>query len=237
MKCAGGNLALLLGVALLASSGCKDKNNKGAETLAQAEPAGASPAPASEESAQVIPPAAVGKSAPNFTLADLGGKRVSLAEFKGKTVVLEWFNPECPFVKAAHTKGSLRDMAKQHAGKSEVVWLAVNSGAAGRQGHGVDTNKAGVESFGLEHPVLIDESGAVGKAYGATNTPHMFVIDKGGTLVYSGAIDNSPDGEGESPTGDELINYVGQALEELGQNKPVSVPKTKAYGCSVKYAS
>lgn len=180
--------------------------------------------------------AELGKPAPDFKLKDLDGKEVSLASLKGKTVVLEWFNPECPYVKAAHGKGSLVDTAKKQQGKG-VVWLSINSGAPGKQGHGVEKNKAAVKTFAMENPVLLDESGAVGKAYGATNTPHLFVIDPSGTLVYRGAIDNSPDGEGQSPTGGTLVNYVNAALDDLAAKRAVKTSDTKAYGCSVKYAN
>ena len=182
--------------------------------------------------------AEIGKPAPDFKLKDLNGKDVSLASFKGKTVVLEWFNPGCPFVKKAHSVGSLVSAAKQHA-KQGVVWLAINSGAAGKQGADVAANTEAAKAWSLEHPILRDESGAVGKAYGATNTPHMYVIDKKGVLIYAGAIDNSPDGEGKSvqPEGSKLINYVDAAIEDSKAGKPVRTPSTKAYGCSVKYAS
>ena len=179
--------------------------------------------------------AEVGAPAPDFTLADLTGKTVKLSDFKGKTVVLEWFNPGCPYVKASHTKGSLVDAARRHAQKG-VVWLAINSGAPGKQGAGLEVNREAQKTFRLDHPVLLDESGQVGRAYGATNTPHMFVIAPSGTLVYAGAIDNSPDGEGESPAGGKLIRYVDAALADLAAGRPVAVPSTKAYGCSVKYA-
>lgn len=179
--------------------------------------------------------AALGAAAPAFELADLDGRKVKLADYKGKLVVLEWFNPQCPFVNASHQKGSLVNTAKTWQDKG-VVWLAINSSAEGKQGFGVEVNQAGKTKFNLSHPILLDSDGKVGKAYGAEHTPHMFVIDKEGKLAYQGAIDNSPDGEGDSPTGGKLINYVSQALEELGAGKPVSVDKTPAYGCSVKYA-
>lgn len=166
----------------------------------------------------------------------MDGKLVKLSSFRGKTVVLEWFNPGCPFVKASHTKGSLVDAASRH-GKTGVVWLAINSGAPGKQGHGVEENRAALQTFKLSHPVLLDEQGAVGKAYGAAHTPHMYVIDEQGTLVYRGAIDNSPDGEGDSPTGGKLVNYVDSALADLGAKRAIAVAETEAYGCSVKYAS
>jgi peroxiredoxin len=178
----------------------------------------------------------VGAPAPDFALKDLDGNEVKLSGLKGKTVVLEWFNPECPFVKNSHAKGSLAGLAEKYAKEKDLVWLAINSGGEGRQGFGAEVNKAAVTKFGLKHAVLLDESGEVGKAYGATNTPHMFIVDKEGKLVYKGAIDNSPDGEGASPTDGKLVNYVAQALEELAAGKPVTVAETKAYGCGVKYA-
>jgi peroxiredoxin len=181
-------------------------------------------------------PAAVGKSAPDFTLQDLDGHEVSLASFRGKVVVLEWFNPGCPFVKASHSKGSLKGTAKKHAA-SGVVWLAINSSAPGKQGYEPTANRDAAKTFGLDHPILRDPTGTVGRAYGATNTPNMFVIDKNGILVYAGAIDNSPDGEGEAPTGGSLVNFVEAALEDLAAGRPVKTPVTKPYGCSVKYPS
>lgn len=231
---------------LLALVGCADTNKAPAtaesgaadKTQVPASTAGATQktdAPKPQEAA--APAAEIGKPAPAFALKDLDGKSVELASFKGKTVVLEWFNPECPFVKKSHgDKGSLKGTAKRFAAK-DVVWLSVNSGAPGKQGAGAETNKAGKSTFGMENPILLDEEGKVGKLYGATNTPHMFVIDKTGVLAYAGAIDNSPDGEGESPEGGKLVNYVEQAIGELDAGKPVSVSRTKAYGCSVKYGS
>ena len=198
--------------------------------------------PSSQLAAAVAPStapqgsAAVGKSAPDFTLKDLDGHEVSLASFRGKIVVLEWFNPGCPFVKASHTKGSLKGAAKKHAGQG-VVWLAINSSAQGKQGSDPAANRDAARTYNLEHPILRDETGSVGHAYGATNTPNMFVIDKNGVLVYAGAIDNSPDGEGEAPTSGSLLNYVDAALDDLAAGRPVKMPVTKPYGCSVKYAS
>ncbi len=206
-------------------------------------PAQTTGAPASPSAAQAAPAsviaegarAEVGKPAPDFTLKDLDGKDVHLASFKGKVVVLEWFNPGCPFVKNSHTKGSLRDAAQRHT-KNGVVWLAVNSNAAGKQGHGAEANREGAKTFGMTHPILLDESGAVGKAYGATNTPHLYVIDDKGTLVYRGAVDNSPDGEGESAENGKLVSYVDAALADVAAGRRVATPETKAYGCGVKYA-
>jgi len=192
---------------------------------------------AKTSSAALAPSASaeLGKPAPDFTLKDLNGNEVKLSSFKGKPVVLEWFNPGCPFVRKSHTKGSLKELAKKRTAEG-VVWLAVNSSAPGREGHGLEVNKTAVTEFGLTHPILVDEAGTVGHAYGATNTPHMFVIDDKGTLVYRGAIDNSPDGEGESAPEGKLVVYVDEALAALKAQKPVATASTKAYGCSVKYA-
>ena len=228
--------SLILCAAACAVGGCDRPEAAKPSDPVTAEPAAQNAAgPAAKSSVADLTPASLGAPAPNFALKDLQGKAVQLADFKGKTVVLEWFNPECPFVKLSHTKGSLKGLADKYAGDASIVWLAINSGGEGKQGHGIEANQTGVATFGLKHPVLLDPEGSIGKAYGATNTPHMFIIDAKGTLVYSGAIDNSPDAEGQSPSGGTLVNYVSQAIDELGQGKAVSVPKTKAYGCSVKY--
>jgi peroxiredoxin len=194
-----------------------------------------STAPSASTPAQTAP-ASIGKPAPDFALNDVDGHTVRLADSRGKVVVLEWFNPKCPFVNRSHTKGSLNGTAARHMAEG-VVWLGIDSSAPGKQGYAVDEIRDGVSRMGLTHPILRDETGAVGRAYGATNTPHLFVIDRAGTLVYAGAIDNSPDAEGESPQGGPLVNYVDAALADLAANRPVRTPTTKAYGCSVKYGS
>jgi peroxiredoxin len=229
---------LVIVFALFAAACSKAEESKPAADPPKGEPAATKPAPEPEKKPAVepAPAAAAGKPAPDFTLKDLDGKDVSLASFKGKTVVLEWFNPQCPYVKKSHGKGSLVGLAKKHT-DAGVVWLAINSGGAGKQGHDPAVNAAAVKEWSLTHPVLRDESGEVGKAYGATNTPHMFVIDPKGTIVYAGAIDNSPDGEGGSPEGGTLVNYVDAALADLAAGRPVATPTTKAYGCGVKYSS
>jgi cytochrome oxidase Cu insertion factor (SCO1/SenC/PrrC family) len=181
-------------------------------------------------------PAQVGKPAPDFTLKSVDGKDFTLAQFKGKTVVLEWFNPECPFVRLSHTQGSLKGLATKYTKGGDVVWLAINSGAPGKQGAGEDANKEAIAKYGIDYPVLIDNTGKVGKQYGAERTPHMYVIDPEGTLVYRGAIDNSPDAEGKSPEGGKLVNYVDTALAALKTGAKIETSETKAYGCGVKYA-
>lgn len=224
-------LTLFLVLPLLIA--CDNSKNGRSSVSATAEP-GPGAAPAVPGAA--VTTAAIGQPAPDFTLVDLEGKNFKLSEQRGKTVVIEWFNPGCPFVKAAHNKGSLVKAAERHT-KDGVVWVAVNSGAPGKQGAGREANVEAAKSFGLTHPVLLDEAGTVGRAYGAQRTPHMYVIDTKGTLVYAGAIDNSPDGEGESPTDGKLVNYVDQALEAVKTGKPVQTATTEAYGCSVKYAN
>jgi peroxiredoxin len=185
-------------------------------------------------SADVPTNAEVGKTAPDFALPDLDGHMVRLVDLRGKIVVLEWFNPECPFVRASHTKGSLKGLAKRYTDEG-VAWLGVNSAAAGKEGHGVAATAQGQHAYDMKHPILIGESGDVGHRYGATNTPNMFVIDPNGTLVYRGAIDNSPDGEGESPTDGKLVNYVDEAIDAVQSGRPVTTKETRAYGCGVKY--
>lgn len=170
--------------------------------------------------------------APDFKLEDLDGNEVSLSQFKGKTVVLEWFNPGCPFVQYAHGKGPLEDMGAAKV-KEGVVWLAINSGAAGKQGAGAEVNKKAAGEWSIGYPILLDETGEVGKAYGAKTTPHMYVINAEGKLVYRGALDNAPLGE---VRGDSHINYVENALAVLAAGKPIEPAETRSYGCTVKYA-
>jgi peroxiredoxin len=227
---------LLLASALTA--GCLAGCNGASTSAPTAEPSHAATGAGApgEGSAMQAAQAEVGKTAPDFTLNDYDGKTVHLADLRGKTVVLEWFNPDCPFVKASHTKGSLKGLAKRWTDKG-VVWLAVDSSAPGKQGNPPERVAAGKKAFEMDHPILADETGKVGKLYGATNTPHMFVIDPQGVLAYRGAIDNSPDGEAESPTGGTLVSYVDVALQAVTTGKPVATKDTKAYGCGVKYAS
>jgi peroxiredoxin len=174
--------------------------------------------------------ACIGEPAPAFTLTDTDGKTHALADLKGKIVVLEWFNPGCPVVVMHHEKHStMKDLQKKYADK-DVVWLAVNSGAPGQQGHGQKANAGARKDWNIGYPVLLDESGKVGRAYEAKTTPHMYIIDKEGILRYNGAIDN---GSGRA-RGD--VNYVDQALTQIIAGETVSTAETKPYGCAVKYA-
>ena len=171
---------------------------------------------------------AIGQAAPGFTLQNQDGKNVSLSSFAGHVVVLEWTNPECPFVQRQYAEHTMTTLANKFKPEG-VVWLAVNSSYFIT--NAVDKTWADAQHIG--YPILNDASGAVGHAYGATNTPDMFVIDKTGKLVYKGAIDNDRDGD---KTGSDKINYVDQAVSQVIAGNPVSVPLTTPYGCSVKYS-
>jgi peroxiredoxin len=221
--------ALLLALAAWSCS----KPSAVAQEPATPEPAAATQ-PALAASAPSAQPAQVGQPAPDFTLPDLDGKQVSLAAFRGKPVVLEWFNPGCPFVRASHTAGSLKGYAAKETAQG-VTWLAINSGGPGKQGNGAEATRQSQEAFGMQHPVLLDETGSVGHLYGAERTPQLYVINADGVLVYRGAIDNSPDGEGQSPEGGKLVNYVASALQAVRSGGKVDPPETKPYGCTVKY--
>jgi peroxiredoxin len=171
---------------------------------------------------------ATGKKAPDFTLKNYDGKTISLSDYKGKITVLEWFNYECPFVRYHYEQtNTMTALADKYKDKN-VVWLAVNSTAHLT----TDKNKEFAEKHNLSYPILDDRSGEVGHAYGAKTTPHMFIVDTEGMIVYNGAIDNSPLGREKK----DVINYVDKALTELIGSKEVSVPNTKPYGCTVKYA-
>lgn len=190
--------------------------------------AAAKPAPAAAPTTK----AKIGQPAPEFSLPDLDGKEVKLSDFKGKTVVLEWFNPGCPFVQRSHRDGGLKSLPAEQIAKG-VVWLAINSGAPGKQGAGKDVNVKAKGDFGMSYPILLDEKGEVGRAYGAERTPHMYVIDPKGTLVYAGAIDSTQGGEPEPD--EKVTNYVSVALEELAAGKAITTAETEAFGCTVKY--
>ena len=170
--------------------------------------------------------AKVGEAAPDFTLTDTDGKTVKLSDYKGKIVVLEWFNPECPIVKGVYANNVMQKTQDALKDKN-VTWLAINSGAT--EGAGKERNAKARVDWKMTQPVLLDESGKVGHLYGATNTPHMFVIDKNGVLAYAGAIDDG--GPGKTAK----TNYVENAVNQLAKGETVSPSHTKPYGCGVKY--
>lgn len=178
--------------------------------------------------------AEVGKAAPDFKAKDASGKEVSLADLKGKVVVLEWNNFGCPFVKKHYGSGNMQKLQETYTGKG-VVWLTVNSSAEGKEGYldgSAATAKASETKWKGSH-YLIDADGKVGKAYGAKTTPQMFVIGKDGTLVYDGAIDSKA-----TPKADDIAsseNYVVAAADAALEGKAVTTSKTAPYGCGVKY--
>jgi peroxiredoxin len=176
---------------------------------------------------------APGDQAPAFTLTDTEGTEHTLQAYldEGKTVVIEWFNPDCPFIKKHHANHKTMNETFAGAKDHGVVWLAINSSAPGKQGHGLDRNKKAVEEYEMPFPVLLDESGEVGRAYGAKTTPHMFIIAADGTIAYNGAIDSDRSADKLGDT-----NYVAVALKEMAAEKKISTAESKPYGCSVKYA-
>lgn len=178
--------------------------------------------------------ATVGQPAPAFVAADANGKPVRLADYRGKTVVLEWNNPGCPFVQKHYDSGNMQK-TQAAAAKDGVVWLTINSGAPGLQGHMNGTEaKAFVAKAGAKPTAyLLDPRGVVGKAYEAKTTPQIYVVNKAGTLVYNGAIDDKPTRNAADIKG--ARNYVLAALSDIKAGKAVSVATSRPYGCAVKY--
>lgn len=183
--------------------------------------------------------AAIGAPAPAWTGVDmLTGKSHNLSDFKGKIVVLEWYNPECPYVVSHYkAKTSANTYGELTKAGNDVVWVLVNSGAPGKQGAGVEKNKTIASQWGVTMPIINDESGKIGKMYDAKTTPHMYVINKEGVLVYAGAIDNDSNPKGEKRGQPGYVNYVLQAVNAVRAGETVAPAETKPYGCSVKYAS
>jgi hypothetical protein len=175
--------------------------------------------------------AVVGQPAPDFTLNDLDGAPFKLSDKRGSTVVLEWFNPDCPFVKYAYDQGPLGSFAGRWIGEGVVV-AAINSGKAGKQGAGVERNRAAKAAWGMPASVLLDEAGEVGRTYGAKTTPQIVVINPAGTLVYNGALDNAPLGK---VSGDAHRVFADEVLTQVTQDGTAPYGHQKPYGCSVKY--
>ena len=180
--------------------------------------------------------ATVGQAAPNFSLTDTSGKTVSLADFKGRHVVLEWVNPGCPYVVKHYGSANMQGTQKEATAKG-VVWLAVNSTSAD---HGDYKSPAEMAQWMQGHKAaasatLMDAEGKVGRAFGARTTPHMYVVDPKGVLVYAGGIDNKASANPADIA--SATNHVKVALNEALAGKPISQATTRPYGCSVKYGS
>jgi len=176
----------------------------------------------------------VGSAAPDFSVTDSKGKTQSISQYKGKYVVLEWFNPDCPFVKKHYGGGNMQKLQKEYTDKG-VIWLAVDSSAPGKEGNlnPEQAEKKMTEWKTHATAMLLDQDGKAGQAYGAKNTPHMFVINPDGKIIYAGAIDSKA-----TPNPADIpasTNYVRAALDESMAGKPVSNASTRPYGCSVKY--
>lgn len=176
----------------------------------------------------------IGQPAPAFSATDTAGQPVSLDSLKGKTVVLEWSNHQCPFVKKFYDSGTMQQL-QQAATKDGVVWVTVISSAPGKQGNvtAAEANVLTTSRKAAPTHVVLDENGTIGRLYAAKTTPHMFVIDGQGVLRYQGAIDDKPSTKPEDIAGAK--NYVTAALADLKAGRPVAQPNTKSYGCSVKY--
>lgn len=180
--------------------------------------------------------ATVGQAAPNFSAKDVNGKTVSLADFKGKTVVLEWVNPGCPYVRKHYDGGNMQGTQQEALGKN-VVWLAINSTGNDHPDYLAPAKLAAwmKEKKAPATHALMDEDGKIGKAYGARTTPHMYIVDGKGILVYVGGIDSIPSASASDIP--KATNYVKVSLTEIASGKPVSNNVTRPYGCSVKYKS
>ncbi|HKA63371.1 MAG TPA: thioredoxin family protein [Methylomirabilota bacterium] len=179
--------------------------------------------------------AKVGEPAPAFTTASTAGSPVSLGSYQGKVVVLEWTNHECPYVRKHYETGNMQALQRETTGQG-IVWLTIISSAKGEQGYVTPTQADELTTSRKAAPtlVLLDEKGVVGRMYGATNTPHMYVVDKTGLLVYAGAIDDRPTTRKADVQG--ASNYVKAALDSVAAGQPVKTPVTRAYGCTVKYS-
>ena len=176
----------------------------------------------------------VGQPAPDFTLKDAAGKTVKLSDYRGKHVVLEWTNPGCPYVRKHYDSGNMPATQKEAVGKG-VVWLAINSTERASYEYMEPAKVLAWQQERKAQPsaLLADEEGVAGKAYGARTTPHMYIVDPQGKLVYAGGIDSIPSSDPDDIK--KAVNYVRQGLAEALSVKPISQPVTRPYGCSVKY--
>lgn len=181
--------------------------------------------------------AKVGETAPNFSLINQDNKKISLEEFRGKKVVLEWTNHECPFVKRHYETGNMQKLQKELV-EENVIWLSIVSSAKGKQGY-IDQDQAKKLTLTRDaypNHVLLDEDGSVGKKFAAKTTPHMYVIDEDGVLKYQGAIDNlGTMGALFSTDLSQGVNFVREAIKSLNADTEIKSSNTRPYGCSIKY--
>lgn len=177
--------------------------------------------------------AQVGEAVPDFDLSTTNNTRVRLSDYLGKVVVLEWLNPNCPFTRHAHTRGILLDYPRELRAKG-IVWLGINSASNQKLGGSLESTQASISDWNLEFPVLIDDTGKIGRQFDATTTPEVFLIDKQGVLRYVGAVDNMPFGKVRG--GAEGQNYLARAIAQLEAGEPISPDHQQSYGCRVKYA-
>ena len=169
--------------------------------------------------------------AADFTLKDTSGQTHSLRQYRGKVVVLEFFNPECPFIKRAHETETLKATIKMAQSKG-IVWLAINANQPGRQGASLKSNVESIKSLNLSFPILLNPTGTVGRAYNATRTPEMVIVGKTGEIVYQGAVDSSG---GSRHTKETVKYWFESALRQYLAGSPVTQKRTKPWGCSIKY--
>lgn len=176
----------------------------------------------------------VGAPAPAFNGVDTAGKTWSLADLAGQPVILEWTNHDCPYVKKHYDAGNMQALQRE-ATEDGYLWLSVISSAPGKQGHvsAAEADALTAERDAAPTAVILDADGSIGRAYGARTTPHMYLIDEVGTLVYMGGIDDRASTDPADIPG--ASNYVRLAMAELGAGEPISQPVTRPYGCSVKY--
>ena len=175
--------------------------------------------------------AKLGEVAPDFELKDIDGKSVKLSDHKGKVIVLEWYNPDCPFVRRAHTEGTLKGLSSKITKDRNVVWLSINSSAPGKQGHGIELNKDRRKKYGITNPILVDEDGKVGRLYRAARTPEIFILDQKMKVAYHGAQDNGLE-LSRLPAGEkgEKVNHIDQVVTALLAGKKPPVTSTKPVG-------
>jgi len=234
------NQLLIPAIVLALSSACSEEEPAGevtpepaaadqaAEEQAAAAPAVAEPGAAEQEAAEPAPATAtVGQPVPDFTLTDQAGTEHTLSDYRGRIVVLEWINPDCPYVQRHYQAETMKTLVERFP-DDRVKWLAIDSS------HFVEPSDSEQwrEEHGLSYPILQDPAGDVGRTYEARTTPHMFVIDPEGVLRYAGAIDDDPRGRSDQPT-----NHVGNAVQSLLDGEAPPVTQTEPYGCTVKYQS